>query len=370
MIDILIVGGGLAGLTNALLLSRKGYKVLLVEKKQYPFDKVCGEYVSNEVSSFLRSIEAFPKGEYPQINRFQLSSISGRSHTVPLRMGGFGISRYTFDHFLYEKAKEAGASFLLNCQVQKITFKNDNFQVLMRNGESLESRIVIGAYGKNSGLDRQMNRRFTTKRSPFIGVKYHIKYDFPEDLVALHNFKDGYCGLAAIENGKVNLCYLGQRNDLRKYGNIEEMEKKILYRNPFLKEVFSNAEFIYGKPEVINEISFEPKTAVEQHVLMSGDTAGLISPLCGNGMAMAIHSAKILSSQIHQYYSQRSFDRVALEKSYTSSWNSNFSRRLWVGRNVQKLFGTAISSEILISLATTFPPLVSWIIKQTHGKQI
>lgn len=369
MNDIIIIGGGLAGLINAILLSRKGYKVLLVEKKHYPFNKVCGEYVSNEVTPFLKSIGAYPDGEFPQINKFLLSSISGRSHTIPLNMGGFGISRYTFDNFLYEKAGEAGTRFLLDSQVQNTIYKDDKFQVILRNGDIHEASIVIGAYGKKSGLDRQMNRNFTKKRSPYIGVKYHIKYDFPVDLVALHNFKGGYCGLAAIEDGKVNLCYLGQRKFLKKYGNIEEMEKNILCVNPFLKDVYENADFIFGKPEVINEISFEPKTAVEQHVLMSGDTAGLISPLCGNGMAMAIHSAKILSALIHQYYGQKNFDRKGLEKSYSAAWNSTFSRRLWVGRNTQKLFGASVSSELLVQMAKNIPFIMPWIIKQTHGKQ-
>ena len=47
--DVIIIGGGLAGLTSALHLSKKGFKVTLIEKHDYPRHKVCGEYLSNEV---------------------------------------------------------------------------------------------------------------------------------------------------------------------------------------------------------------------------------------------------------------------------------------------------------------------------------
>ncbi len=146
------------------------------------------------------------------------------------------------------------------------------------------------------------------------------------------------------------------------------MEEEVLFKNPFLKEVFSNSTFLTEKPEVINEISFEPKAAVENHILMSGDAAGLISPLCGNGMAMAIHSAKIVSGLIIEHYKPNRLNRPALEVAYAKQWASLFARRLWVGRNTQKLFGTSLSSMALVSISKTYPSITKWIIKQTHGK--
>jgi flavin-dependent dehydrogenase len=369
MYDILIVGGGLAGLINSILLSGAGLKVLLIEKKTYPFDKVCGEYISNEVVPFLHSINAFPSGLEPEnIKRFQLSSVAGASVILDLPQGGFGISRYSFDHFLFEKAQLAGAEFLLETIVQDIVYEEDCFNVTCRDGKVIPAKIVIGSYGKRSGLDKSLNRQFFFKRSPYLGVKYHVKMDFPRDLVSLHNFKGGYCGLAAIEGGKTNLCYLSETKNLKTYGNIKTMEEELLCKNPFLKETFSNCEFISEKPEVINEISFDPKSTVEQHVLMSGDAAGLISPLCGNGMAMAIHSAKILSQLIIRFYKTRNFNREALEKAYTKEWSSYFAWRLWVGRNTQKLFGASLSSTALVEISKKYPLVTRWIIKQTHGR--
>ncbi|HAZ24019.1 MAG TPA: FAD-dependent oxidoreductase, partial [Algoriphagus sp.] len=104
------------------------------------------------------------------------------------------------------------------------------------------------------------------------------------------------------------------------------MEAQTLFKNPKLKEIFNSSDFLFEKPEVINEINFEFKRPVENHVLMAGDAAGLITPLCGNGMAMAIHSGKLAAEAIHR------FDyREEVEKNYQRNWNMNFSRRLRVG---------------------------------------
>ena len=91
-----------------------------------------------------------------------------------------------------------------------------------------------------------------------MGVKYHIHTDHPADLIALHNFKGGYCGLSRVEDSKYTLCYLTHRNNLKKHGSIKEMEEKVLHKNPFIKSVFQNSEFLFERPEVINEISLLP----------------------------------------------------------------------------------------------------------------
>ena len=369
MKDIIIVGGGLAGLINAIQLAEAGLSVLVIEKKSYPFHRVCGEYISNEVVPFLQSIRAYPESLHPvSVRTFQLTSASGRSSTMPLDLGGFGISRYALDHFLYQRAQQAGAEFQLETSVQDVSFQDNRFLVTLPQNELREAQLVIGAYGKRSRLDKQLRRRFMEQRSPYIGVKYHLITDFPDDRIALHNFEGGYCGISRVENGKYNVCYLGSRASLRRHGSIEAMEERVLWKNPYLKNIFRESEFLLDKPEVINEISFASKRPVVQHVLMSGDTAGLITPLCGNGMALAIHSAKMLSELIIDYYQSVDFDREGLERAYTQAWKRKFATRLRVGRNVQRLFGRGWVSEVGVQLVKTFPGVAGQLMRRTHGE--
>jgi menaquinone-9 beta-reductase len=368
MKKIVIVGGGLAGLLTAIQLSKAGVDCTLIEKKEYPFHRVCGEYISNEVVPFLQSLDAFPESLQPtSINRFQLSATNGKSSFLPLELGGFGISRFAFDNFLYEKAKTQGVQFILNKEVERVEFNDDQF-TFSYSGQQHLADCVIGSFGKRSKVDVTSKRSFIQKRSPYVGMKYHIRTNFPNDLVALHNFEGGYCGASNVENNVTNLCYLVHRDVLRKQGSIEALETNVLKNNPHLKSLFDNSEFLFDKPETINEITFETKEPVYNHMLMAGDAAGMITPLCGNGMAMAIHASKIVSELIVRFCTDKNYTRGQLENDYAHKWKKLFESRLWQGRQIQKLFGNAFASNIAIHVLLYSKPLAKSIVKRTHGE--
>jgi flavin-dependent dehydrogenase len=362
----IIIGGGLAGLIAANVLGQSGIACTVIERKNYPFHRVCGEYISNETVPYLRGLGLYPEKFSPaQINRFQLTSVNGKSAELPLGLGGFGISRYTFDEFLYQKAKSIGVEFVLNSEVESILFGDNNFEI-KTSQLRLYADVVIGAFGKRSKLDVKLNRDFINKRSPYVAVKYHIRTDHPLNLISLHNFQDGYCGISNVEDGKSCLCYLTHRNNLKEFGSIKQMEENVLFKNSFLKSIFSNSNFLFDKPETINEISFSTKEPVEDHILMCGDAAGMITPLCGNGMAMAIHSAKIASELVMDFCKEK-ISRQELEKKYSRQWHSQFAKRLWTGRQIQRLFGSVNASDLAVNIARRAKPVANFLISKTHG---
>ena len=369
MSDILIVGGGLAGLTSAILLQKNGYQVRLIEKKKYPFHRVCGEYISNEVLPFLESLNiGISELGSSQINRLAVTSVSGKILQADLHLGGFGISRFKLDHLLYQHAKSLGVEFIFE-KVIDLVFTEEKFRISTSGNKVFESAIAIAAYGKRSNLDQKLTRSFFYKRSPYLGVKYHIKTDLPGNLIRLDNFEGGYCGVSKIEDDQYCLCYLSETANLKKYSGIPEMEEQVLFRNPNLRNLFKNSEFIFEKPEVINEISFERKTLTENHLLFCGDSAGMITPLCGNGMAIAIHSGKILAESIMRFAKKGSdINRTALEQDYTHRWEKQFALRLKSGRLIQKLFGSTFVSDMAVYTLNKFPSLTERLVKKTHGE--
>ena len=372
--DVIIAGGGLAGLTAAILLSRKK-KVLLIEKKSYPFHKVCGEYVSNEVLSFLRSL-GFDPSEYGAscITKLRISTPYGKNIYCELDTGGFGLSRFVMDHAIFGLAVANGVEVLQGTKVTNISFFQNQFEVKTNSEQYFTSPLLIGSYGKRDALDKKFNRDFIQSRTGYMAVKYHIKTDYPVDEIGLDNFRNGYCGIVKIEDNKYNLCYLYKRQKQYNFSTVRELEETILFKNPVIRNIFSNSEFISDEPEVINEISFASKKPVEDHVFMCGDSAGLITPLCGNGMSMAIHSAKLLCDLILKASSSKQVftdsQRNILEEDYEKIWNANFSKRLFLGRTLQKLFGSPAITGLAIRSLHAIPKAERWLIANTHGKPI
>jgi flavin-dependent dehydrogenase len=370
--DVIVVGGGLGGLTFAIQCASAGYRVAVFEKEHYPFHKVCGEYVSNESKLFLIQL-GLPLRSWnlPTIEQLLLTDINGNAYPFKLDLGGFGISRFKLDDELYKLALQKKVKVFSGTKVMNVNFFENNFDVVTANG-NFSSRIVIGSFGKRSNLDVQWNRikeeRKYAINNTFIGVKYHIQYPFPNNLIALHNFKNGYCGISMIEDEKCCLCYLTTMHNLKENENsIEVMQEKVLYKNPALKKIFREAVFLYKKPEAIAQVSFAPKSQVQNHVLMVGDAAGLITPLCGNGMSIAMHSGKLAFAVVDKFL-KGIINRTEMEREYTINWRHHFETRLWYGRKVQSLMGAESLTSFSLKIMHRIPFLARHIIAATHGQ--
>lgn len=369
--QLAVIGGGLAGLTVAIQAADKGYSVVVFEKEEYPFHKVCGEYISMESRGFLeRCGFTFSDHQLPVISRLQVSSVQGNIYDFPLAPGGFGISRYRLDHELYLVARQKGVQFFTSCRVDDVTFENDVF-TLTAAGKTYTASMAAGCFGKRSNLDIRWRRPFVqpakSRLDNWVGVKYHIRYSHPRDTIALHNFSNGYCGISGIEDGKSCLCYLTRAENLKLAGNsIQAMETSVLSRNTHLCKIFKKAEHLYAAPVTISQVSFKRKTQLVNHVIMLGDAAGLITPLCGNGMSMAMQAASLAFREIDRFLAG-SITRTTMEQAYVSAWNIEFGNRTRIGRLVQSFFGGNLSTAVFLRAMHAFPALAESLIRRTHG---
>lgn len=367
---VAVIGGGLAGLTLAVQCADAGYKVVLFEKEQYPFHKVCGEYISMESFDFLQRLGLpLQSMQLPVIDTLHISDAAGNIYPFKLPLGGFGISRYMLDDALYKLATQKGVTVLTQTKVNNIVFTDDVFTI-ETNSNLFRAKCAAGSFGKRSNLDVKWKRPFIKSKARglnnYIGVKYHVRYNHPKNQIALHNFRDGYCGISNIEDGKCCLCYLTTATNLKASGSIAQMQQDVLMQNPQLQYIFTNAEFLYKEPLTISQVSFAQKSQVENHVLMVGDAAGMITPLCGNGMSMAMHAGKLAFNNI-QLYLQGKINRQVMEDNYIKQWRANFGRRLMVGRMVQRLFGNNKTTAIFLQLVSKNAWLAQKIISSTHG---
>lgn len=364
--DIIIAGGGLSGLTAAIVFS-KNFKVLFIDPDSYPRHKMCGEYLSNEVIGYLKRLDIDLDAESSiNLEELKFTTPGLRKIKCQLPQGGKGISRYHLDHLLYQKACE-NATFLKD-KVISTSFESDGFNVKTTQQEFTCKQFIM-ATGKRSILDKKLERDFIQYKSPWLAVKMHYEYDMPENLVELHNFKGGYAGISKVENGHVNLCYLASYESFKKYKNVSDFNNEVLSKNEYLASFFKAATPAWEQPITISQISFEKKQPVERHIIMLGDTAGLIHPLCGNGMAMAVHSAQIAFESLEPFLLNLSSREQSLA-TYSQKWEKTFHKRLKIGRILQGILLNKTYTNLGLWFLSKFPFLLSIIIKSTHGKPI
>jgi flavin-dependent dehydrogenase len=368
---VAVIGGGLAGFSLAILLSKAGYKTILFEKEKHPFHKVCGEYISMESWNFVEKLGVnLSQLNLPIIKKLVVSSPNGNRIESNLDLGGFGISRYYLDNKLKEIAVENGVIVFEETKINEVTFNEELFTINY-NGRQITSLITAAAFGKRSNLDVKWKRDFTRQKQGkldnFIGVKYHIKINEPANTIALHNFKNGYCGISKVEDNKYCLCYLTSAGNLKNnHSSIKEMEQNVLCKNPILKKIFTESQFLLKEPVTISQISFDKKSQIETNILMLGDAAGMISPLCGNGMSVAFHSAKIAFENIDLFL-KGNISRKEMEKRYSDEWKKQFAKRFRNGRIIQRFFGKERLTNVFIKAIKPFPFIIHKIIKGTHG---
>lgn len=369
--DVGIIGGGLAGLAAAIEMAKAGYKVVLWEKKTYPFHRVCGEYISMESWAYLKHL-GLPLDlmDLPMIRRLKVSVPSGNELIHHLGLGGFGVSRFMLDYELAQIAKNEGVDLIENCNVSKATYLNSCHMVQTSLGD-FQVELLIGAQGKRSNMDKAWKRDFIQKPlkdyQNFTAVKYHLEADLPDDLIGLHLFEGGYCGISKVEGENTYcLCYLTLASSIKKAGGIKELEEQVLSKNPYLKKYIAFPR-LYEKAEVISQVNFGSKSKIEEHAFMLGDTAGLIVPLCGNGMSMAFHAAYFWSKLAKAYFNKE-INRKDFEIAYHKEWKKAFHKRLQMGKILQRLFYKLDWTEAAIKLLSGSKKLSGFLIKQTHGK--
>jgi flavin-dependent dehydrogenase len=92
----------------------------------------------------------------------------------------------------------------------------------------------------------------------------------------------------------------------------------------------------------------------------------MIAPLCGNGMSMALHAAR-LAAPLATRFLRGGMSREMMEQVYESHWRAQFARRLQTGRIIQSLFGNEWMTNFSVRLLGHFPGVMNRIIRQTHG---
>jgi flavin-dependent dehydrogenase len=346
--DVAIVGAGPAGCSAAITLARLGARVVVFEAKSYPHDKLCGEFLSPECDGLLVELglsDLLRELNPARIRHVRLTAPQGALWETQLPTPGWGLSREVFDAGLTQRARSFGV------QVREGTTIN-GVRGDLRHGFELEAstqtgrlgvqaRTVISAHGKRANIDRVLGRSFFNRCQPFMAIKAHFNGPALPERVELHAFPGGYCGISQIDRGFHNVCLLIHQSAFKQArfssrDPVDGFVKSMQRENKYLQEWFSEAERIQESWISIAQIPFVRKRLVVNDVLMAGDAAGLIVPLAGDGIAMALDGGIMAAKSIAAYLEGR-FSDAELKHQYRKTWNRRFAGRLRLGLALQKV---------------------------------
>lgn len=372
--DTAVVGGGPAGCSAAITLAERGAKVVLFEAKTYPHHKVCGEFLSPECIDILESLGLLPAlwALHPTpIYTVHFTAPDGFTWKARLPGTAWGVTRCAFDLALAERARAVGVEIREGTPVTRITGN-------LADGFTLESRIsadkltrastVIAAHGKRSALDRTLERPFIDQPQPFIGLKAHFEGPPLPGRIDLHTFRGGYCGMSETENGMINVGILAHQSVFDKASGPNRIDSFITWmgaQNPHLGDWLAQSRRTSERWMSIAQIPFVPKQQIVNDIFMAGDAAGLIAPLAGDGISMALYGGQLAASHITAFLAG---DLTAneLREGYAVAWQRKFSARLRLGRVLQALMLRPSLLGPALRVIAAIPPLGNYLIRHTR----
>lgn len=369
--DVVIIGAGLAGSSAAIRLARCNFGVLLLEKKKLPAHKLCGEFLSTEVAAELAELgllDAVKAAGAQPMHEALVTTHHGAAFKASLPGTALGLSRRTLDRLLFEKAGRAGAETQDDTLVVDVSGTlEDGFCVQTRRGDEVRAALVLGAYGKRGRLDRSLERRFLEEQSPLVAFKAHFTGMDLDGQIELHTFPGGYCGFSPVEDGRVNACWIADQEALRDAGGRPEaMIDTVLSRNQRLAARFDRLHQTADGFEAVSQITLARKSLFAKDVCMIGDTAAMIAPLCGDGMAMALRTSALVvppaTSFLNGHIGGDDFRRH-----YGDVWADEFTVRLHLGRWLHKAFFHPRLMGAGVRLCSRLPILGHWLIRATRG---
>jgi menaquinone-9 beta-reductase len=355
---VAVIGAGPAGSVLATLLASRGIETLLIDRDSFPRDKLCGEFLSWDALPILERIGALEAIDQAGARRIVRCAIVGRETTrFEFPAAARGISRLRLDAILLDCAREAGASVMEGWAVTRIEPAREHPFLSLRSADGKErivrAEVLAGAWGRWGRLDIQMQRPFVKEqRGRHFGFKRHYESRDGEDgEIRLYSYEKGYLGASPVEGGQMNICGLVHGARIRKLRRgWPDFVSSLREERRELDELFTGRpatqeQFLSSEPVI-----FTARDATTGGAFLLGDAAGIIDPLVGNGMAMAVQSALLASGSIVQRLRGGRLAENA-EQNYRAAHSAWFGSRIRWSRRAAWL----LSHPRLVALGARLP---------------
>jgi geranylgeranyl reductase family protein len=365
--DVIVAGAGPAGSSCALFLSKAGKSVLLLDRAQFPREKVCGDGISGRSVGILGELgilDSFKDVEHQDMYGVTFSSPNGT--VAPISSGkagekppGFVCRREVFDNVVFQHAKKAAARTIEGFFIKDLLMEGSRIVGVKGDfaGKEMEFRapVVVGADGAAGVIARRLGSRQEDEAHQCAGLRcYYEGVEGMGDKIELHFVKEalpGYFWIFPLPDKRANVGICIMVNDVKRNKiNLQKALSDVVEKNPVFKERFKNARRITEmKSWILPYASKRVKMAFDGCVLV-GDAASLIDPFTGEGIGNALTSGKYASKTILKAFELNDFSEKTLS-AYPEELFSNIGNEIDTNYRMQRMSKTPILLNLVIGKA-------------------
>ena len=329
--DVAVIGAGPAGSTCAAMCAQAGRATILIERSVFPREKVCGDCLNPACWPILDRLgvsERLLELPHARLGAVEFIGLGGRKLSYPLpasERGEIAIKRSVFDQLLSNRARECGAEIREDSTVTAI----ERGWTIHTERECVRATTLVAADGRNSTVARLLGL-LPAARKERVAVQTHFESSEFGQRVALRFLPQGYCGIAAVGDGQINLCLVGTGPDMSDLRD------------------WAGSHFTIPKDAEWRTVAPLARAAIapaHENLLFVGDAARVVEPFTGEGIYYALASGELAA---------RHLLREDLS-GYASAHARLYRGRLWINQLAKQAALHPRLGSLAIDLARWWP---------------